>query len=112
MERCRVNGGASGASMARPFADIEAAGREAWLSESSLAQRTEEQDVPSQRAVRRVWIPKGDGQKRPLGIPTIRDRVVQTAAVIVMEPIFDEDMPPEQQCVPRAGHDVRTPGGA
>ena len=90
--RCRRQGGAPGVDGER-FEAIEAYGVERWLGEL-----TEELKGKTYRpqAVRRVWIPKPNGSKRPLGIPTIRDRVVQTAAVLVLEPIFEADLQPEQ----------------
>ena len=75
------------------FEDIEAYGRERWLDE--LAQRLKDRQYRPE-AVRRVYIPKPNGKLRPLGIPTIADRVVQMAAVLVLEPIFEADLQPEQ----------------
>jgi RNA-directed DNA polymerase len=90
--RCRANDGAPGVD-GQTFEDIEAYGRDRWLDEltTQLRERTYQ---PS--PVRRVFIPKGDGKQRPLGIGTIRDRVVQMAVVLVLEPIFEADLQPEQ----------------
>jgi group II intron reverse transcriptase/maturase len=75
------------------FADVEAYGRERWLGELALALR-EESYRPE--PIRRVFIPKANGKLRPLGISTLRDRVCMTAAMLVLEPIFEADLPPEQ----------------
>jgi group II intron reverse transcriptase/maturase len=90
--RCRSNGGAPGVD-GQTFADIEAYGRDRWLDEltTELRNRTYRPDP-----VRRVFIPKGDGKQRPLGIGSIRDRVAQMAVVLVLEPIFEADLQPEQ----------------
>ena len=90
--RCKANGGAAGVDD-QSFEDIEADGVERWLAE--LAETLRKKAYRPQ-AVRRVNIPKPDGTKRPLGIPTIRDRVVQMAVVLVLEPIFEADLLPEQ----------------
>jgi len=90
--RCRNNRGAPGVD-GQSFADIETYGRDQWLDELTEELRN---GTYHPRPVRRVYIPKGDGKLRPLGIPCIKDRVVQMAAVLVLEPIFEADLEPEQ----------------
>jgi RNA-directed DNA polymerase len=87
---CRANGGAAGVDGVT-FADIDESGLEAWLA-ALAADLREEKYRPE--AVRRVRIPKPDGGERLLGIPTVRDRVVQQAAKLVLEPIFEAEFEP------------------
>ncbi len=84
----RANAGVPGVDGVS-FVQIEDEGLEAWLAglREELFSKTYRPDP-----VRRVMIPKPDGGERPLGIPTIRDRVVQTAAKLVLEPIFEADL--------------------
>ena len=85
---CCANGGAPGVD-GETFDDIEACGVSAWLQTVGKEVRTGRYKP---QPVRRVMIPKPGGVgQRPLGIPTIRDRVVQTAATLVLEPIFEAD---------------------
>jgi group II intron reverse transcriptase/maturase len=90
--QCRANKGAPGVD-GQDFPDIEAYGEQKWLGELAQAIR-EETYRPD--PIRRVYIPKANGKLRPLGISTLRDRVCMTAAMLVLDPIFDADLPPEQ----------------
>jgi RNA-directed DNA polymerase len=88
--RARANNGAPGVD-GQSFAEIESQGVEGWLTgiRQELRNKTYEP-----QPVRRKMIEKPGGGERPLGIPTIRDRVVQAAAKIVLEPIFEADLEP------------------
>jgi len=90
--QCRSNKGAPGVD-GQDFADIEAFGVQRWLGELALALR---EGTYRPDPIRRVFIPKANGKLRPLGISTLRDRVCMTAAMLVLEPIFEADLPPEQ----------------
>jgi group II intron reverse transcriptase/maturase len=103
-ERCRHNAGAPGVD-GQTFDDIEASGMEQWLD----ALRHDLQNRSYRPSpIRRVFIPKPDGKQRPLGIGTIRDRVAQMAMVVVLESIFEADLPPEQYAYRpgRSAHDA------
>jgi RNA-directed DNA polymerase len=89
--QCRSNKGAPGVD-GQDFADIEVYGVERWLGELALALR---QGTYRPEPIRRVFIPKANGKLRPLGISTVWDRVCMTAAMLVLEPIFEADLPPE-----------------
>ena len=99
---CRANKGAPGVD-GQSFGDIEAYGVERWLGELALALR-EETYRPD--PIRRVYIPKPNGKLRPLGLSTLRDRVCMTAAMLIIEPIFEADLPDEQYAY-RSGRNAK-----
>jgi RNA-directed DNA polymerase len=100
--QCRSNKGAPGVD-GQDFSDVEAYGVERWLGELAKALK-EETYRPD--PIRRVFIPKPNGKLRPLGISTVRDRVCMTAAMLVLDPIFEADLPNEQYAY-RAGRNAQ-----
>jgi group II intron reverse transcriptase/maturase len=85
--KAKANGGTCGID-GETFNDVEREGIDVYLARLQLEMK-ERRYVP--KPVRRVYIPKPNGKQRPLGIPTIRDRIVQTAFLFILEPIFEAD---------------------
>jgi RNA-directed DNA polymerase len=100
--QCCSNKGAPGVD-GQDFSDIEAYGVQRWLGELAMSLK-EETYRPD--PIRRVFIPKANGKLRPLGISTLRDRVCMTAAMLVLDPIFEADLPSEQYAY-RAGRNAQ-----
>src|SRR3954462_2974709 len=90
--RCRANAGVAGGA-GETFGQIDFTGQEGWL-ETLREELTSERYVP--KPLLRVWIPKSNGGQRPLGIPTIKDRVVQMAVVLIIGALFEADLLPQQ----------------
>jgi len=90
--RCHANAGAAGAD-GETFEQIETQGIERWLEK---LRKELVAGIYAPKPLLRVWIPKSNGGQRPLGIPTVRDRVVQMAVVLVIGPIFETDLLPQQ----------------
>ena len=90
--RCRANGGAPGVDGVT-FGQIESWGLEQWLAELQEELRGGQYRP---QPLLRIWIPKSNGGQRPLGLATIRDRVVQLALLLVIGPIFEADLCDEQ----------------
>jgi group II intron reverse transcriptase/maturase len=100
--QCRSNKGAPGVD-GQDFSDVEAYGLERWLGELATALK---EKTYRPEPIRRVFIPKPNGKLRPLGISTVRDRVCMTAAMLVLDPIFEADLPNEQYAY-RAGRNAQ-----
>ena len=103
---CRRNDGVPGCD-GMTFDQIAAHGQDRWLEE--LRQELRAEDYRPQPLLR-VWIPKSNGGQRPLGIPCIRDRVVEMAALLVLGPIFEADLLRNRSRLPPG--DGRQDGGS
>ncbi len=85
--RVKANGGTSGVD-GEAIDDVERQGKAEYLT---VLQKELKEEQYTPKPVKRVYIPKANGKKRPLGIPTVRDRIVQTAFLVILEPIFEAD---------------------